>query len=189
MGTLKQVLPWPGHANRGGTIIASAYDAITPFCMCMHVVLADNADAITKALGDRPFARIVGDSDAEMMESVRAGVHAILVEVPVFDAVLMQPGDHPGVARATVEAMLAAHQSDPTRAVMPEHDNKGGHPVLVPVSIAARLLEWRRPGGLRQFWIDHPQLRTRLKVNDPLCTLDLDTPEDYDAARATLLPT
>jgi len=75
---------------------------------------------------------------------------------------------------------------------MPEYNGKGGHPALIPMDIARRILQWARAdgtpatargqGGLRQFWIDHPELHRRLPVNDPSCVVDLDSPEAYQAA-------
>jgi CTP:molybdopterin cytidylyltransferase MocA len=62
---------------------------------------------------------------------------------------------------------------------MPEYNSKGGHPVLIPVSIADTLLKWNGDGGLRQFWLDHPHLCARHPVNDPGVTFDIDTPPDY----------
>ena len=75
---------------------------------------------------------------------------------------------------------------------MPEHNGKGGHPALIPMDIARRILQRVRvdgtpatafgEGGLRQFWIDHPGLHRRLPVDDPSCVVDLDSPEAYQAA-------
>jgi len=197
MGALKQTLPWPPshlkpEAPHQSTVIASAFDAIAPFCQRLFVVVGGDAAAIVAALGDRSFVRVNADSDDEMFASIRAGFRAVLADADAgFDALLLQPGDHPGVARCTIEALLAEFQRDKSRAVMPEHRGKGGHPALIPRSLLQPILDsgdamkgaggggGGGSGGLRQFWLDHPETRQRLAVDDPLCVSDLDTPADY----------
>lgn len=207
-GPLKQTLPWPPVVSELGrsdlaspisnlqseipdssaprarsTVISCAFDAIAPFCHRMFVVVGGDAHAINAALGERTFTRVDADSDAEMFESIRVGVDAVNEDANV-DAVMLQPGDHPGVARATIEALRMEFQRDPRRAVMPEYAGKGGHPVIIPRGLLPSILNLNEPrsmagGGLRQFWSDHPEARTRLVVSDPLCIADIDTPQDY----------
>jgi molybdenum cofactor cytidylyltransferase len=201
MGRLKQTLPWPpldrnlrstvAPVNLGSepehaisTVVASAYDGIAPVCDRMVVVVGNDAGEVVAALRPRAFERVEVDSDAEMFVSICAGLRRAFDEanMPPCDAVLVQPGDHPAVARSTIDGMLAAFAADPARAVMPDYRGKGGHPALVPRLLFGPILGFDRPGGLRQFWLNHPGVCTRVPVHDPLCLLDLDTPGDYLAA-------
>ena len=201
MGALKQTLPWPvqeqgARESRSTTVIAASFDAISPFCAGMFVVLGDGAAAIATALEDRTFTTAQGDSEQPMLDSICAGLRAILNESGEkergFDAVLLQPCDHPMAARRTIATLLAAHDHTPDIALMPEYRDKGGHPALIPLSVARRILQWARgegepgaapgDGGLRQFWIEHPEMHRRVPVDDPSCVVDLDTPEAYEAA-------
>jgi molybdenum cofactor cytidylyltransferase len=179
MGTLKQTLPWPAWPS---TVISSSFDAIQPWCQKMVLVVGADAQSVTAALGTREFIRVDADSDAPMFDSIRAGLRAIIdqTRTPIpGDAVLLQPGDHPGVARATIDGMLMAFAAAPSRAVMPQYRGSGGHPVLVPRSLIAPILAFDGDGGLRQFWLDHPGLCIRMAVDDRLCVHDVDTPGDY----------
>jgi molybdenum cofactor cytidylyltransferase len=198
MGSLKQVLPWPpmrdgAIAAPATTVVASAFDGIAPFCDRMFIALGRDRAAVTAALGARRFTPVEADSDDEMFASIRAGLRAIVdhehAAHSTLEAVLLQPGDHPGVARSTIECLLAAWRVDRAMAVMPEYRGKGGHPALIPRALLPQVLGWSDgqgggAGGLRQFWVEHPWLRSRLAVDDRLCTVDLDTPDDYEAAFA-----
>lgn len=196
MGVLKQTLPWSVLSEASGkdsTIVAAAFDAIAPHCEGMHVIVGRDADAVIAALEGRRFTRIDSDSEDEMFASVRAGLRAIVeladADEPVT-ALLLQPGDHPGVMKATIDRLLDAHAHDPTRAIMPEHRGKGGHPALIPIGIARTILEWgmtQTGGGLRQFWIEHAHLRSRIEVDDASCIVDLDTPAEYEVAHQAAL--
>jgi molybdenum cofactor cytidylyltransferase len=200
MGALKQTLPWPANhrpseARSSATIVSCAYDSIASFCHRMFVVVGLDAPVVLADLegdrrnGARSFTRVDGDSDEEMFASIRIGLTAIVAhessagETQPFDGVLVHPGDHPGAARSTIEALRQEFlQADAAKAVMPEHRGKGGHPVLVPRAMFDALIEHHGSGGLRQFWLDHPGSCTRLAVDDPLCVLDLNTPAAYRRA-------
>jgi molybdenum cofactor cytidylyltransferase len=200
MGALKQTLPWPaGHrpseVRSSATIVSCAYDSIASFCHRMFVVVGLDAPAVLAALegdsanGARSFTRVDADSDDEMFASIRIGLTAIVAhessagETQQFDGALLHPGDHPGAARSTIEALLQEFvQAAAAKAVMPEYRGKGGHPVLVPRAMCDGLIEHDGNGGLRQFWLDHPDSCARLALDDPLCVLDLNTPTAYRRA-------
>jgi molybdenum cofactor cytidylyltransferase len=175
MGLTKQLMPWPSPAGEQ-PLVAAAYDAIKPMCDEMIVVLGHEAQAVAAALGARPFHQVLGDPDAAMSESIRAGLEAAL-RIDPRATVVLQPGDHPAVAEETLRALIAAAAAQPDYAVMPEHGGQGGHPVLIPPSVVGEVLRADFSGGLRQFWRIHPELCVRLPVDDPRVVRDVDTPE------------
>ena len=127
-----------------------------------------------------------------MFASVRAGLEAARCFYPKSD-LLLQPGDHPELRPATLESLVDAFEDrpdgEPPRAVLPvagdpNGRSRGGHPVLIPDQMIDQILDFDRPGGLRQFWADHPSRCRRLPVEDPSVLLDLDTLEDYRQAVA-----
>jgi len=174
MGRTKQLVPWRG-ADREQPLVAAAYDAIRSACDEMIVVLGHEADAVAAALAERPFHRVMSDPDAPMFDSIRAG----LVAASAIDSratVVLQPGDHPEVAPATIAALMAAVATKPAQAVMPEYEGRGGHPVLIPPPVVARLLDDECPEGLARFWSAHPELCHRLATDDAGVVRDVDTP-------------
>ena len=176
MGRIKQLVPWP-TVEGAKPLVAAAYDAIRPICDEMVVVLGHEADAVAAALGDRPYRRAASHSDAPMFESIRAGLEAAR-SIDPNATIVLQPGDHPEVAAATLTTLTDASRQRPVQAIIPEHAGRGGHPVLIPGHIAVILLDTDCPTGLGDFWADHPELCVRLPVDDPFILRDIDTPFD-----------
>jgi molybdenum cofactor cytidylyltransferase len=176
MGRTKQLVPWP-TAEGTKPLIAAAYDAIRPICNEMVVVLGHEADAVAAALGDRRFHRAISNPDAPMFDSIRTGLDTARNIDPIATMVL-QPGDHPSVAPATLTALLNCSLQRPVVAIVPEYGSRGGHPVIIPPAVAALVIQSDCPEGVGQFWAEHPELCHRLPVDDPTILRDIDTPGD-----------
>lgn len=201
MGTTKQLLPWPLRASssnpeqmktqsegreslgfagsRSSTVVESAFDSINSFCDAMVVVVGHEHERICQALNPRRFHAVPVDPDAEMFLSICAGLRRA-IELQAH-AVLLQPADHPAVAQQTLEMLWKHFVAEPSKAVMPEHQGSGGHPVIIPRNHFASILAFGKPGGLREFWRRHPAECVRVPVDDPAVTADLDVPSDYPA--------
>jgi molybdenum cofactor cytidylyltransferase len=176
MGCTKQLVEWPSP-NGPKPLIAAAYDAIRPICDDMVIVLGYEAEAVAAALGDRRFHRAESDPDAAMFASIRAGLAAAR-EIDPTATIVLQPGDHPDLSEATLVALANCSLPRAAKAIIPEHNGRGGHPALIPAAIAAILLQSDCPEGLAQFWTAHPDLCHRLPVDDPAILRDVDTPSD-----------
>jgi molybdenum cofactor cytidylyltransferase len=175
MGRTKQLVPWPTPSGMQPLVVA-AFDAIQVVCHDMIVVVGHEAKAVAAALGGRTFHQVLSDPDAPMFASIQAGLKAA-ERIDSHAAVVLQPGDHPQVAEATLQVLISVAAERPDRAVMPEFGGRGGHPVLIPPSVARQVQRADCPGGLRQFWSDHPELCVRLAVDDASVVLDVNTPE------------
>jgi molybdenum cofactor cytidylyltransferase len=175
MGRTKQLVPWRAEGG-AKPLVAAAFDAIRGVCDDMIVVLGHEADAVAGALAPRTYQRVLCDPDAPMFESIRAGLVAAH-EIDPGTTIVMQPGDHPEVTAATLIALLAAADADSSRAITPEYQGRGGHPVLIPPAVIAGLLIAGCPDGLAAFWRDNPQLCHRVVVDDANVVRDVDTPE------------
>jgi molybdenum cofactor cytidylyltransferase len=173
MGGRKQFYPWP-TADGEKPLVAASFDAVAPVCDAMVVVLGHRAAEVTAALGEREFYAAQTDPDAPMFDSICTGIQVAL-ERNAEATVLLQPGDHPEVKPATLEQLLTLSTKHPDRAIVPEFQGRGGHPVLIPAEIARRLLTTDCPQGLGQHWSDHPDLCLRHKVEDSSVVHDVDT--------------
>jgi molybdenum cofactor cytidylyltransferase len=176
MGGKKQLTPWPTAA---GTmpLVAAAYEAIRPICDEMVVVLGHEADAVALALGGRSFHRAESDPHAPMFDSIRAGIR-VAQRINANAAIVLQPGDHPEVARSTLDSLTNWSLKRPVQTIIPEYAGRGGHPIVIPPHIAALLIEAECPAGLGQFWLDHPDLCHRVPIDDAKVVRDIDTPAD-----------
>jgi molybdenum cofactor cytidylyltransferase len=176
LGGTKQLRPWPTPES-AKPLVAAAYDAIRPICSEMVVVLGHDADAVAAALADRPFHRAASGPDVPMFASIRAGMTAAR-SIDPHATIVLQPGDHPQVARSTLDALANWSLQQPAQAIIPQHGDSGGHPVLIPPPVATLLLRADCPQGLGEFWLAHPELCHRVPVDDPGVLRDIDTPED-----------
>ena len=181
MGRPKQLLPWPPNSPASKPLVAAAFDAIARVCDEMYVVLGHEGGAVFDALGERTFQYFdTGNGRDEMIGSVRCGLGFAKLRDPSITQFLLHPADHPEVRLDTLERLIARADEVPNCAVMPQYRGQGGHPVLIPASVAELIVEYHGPGGLRQFWLDRPDLCVRLPVDDPGVVLDIDTQLDYD---------
>jgi CTP:molybdopterin cytidylyltransferase MocA len=112
-----------------------------------------------------------------MIESICVGLRAAS-EIDPSAMVVLQPGDHPEVSDTTLQMLVSCSQDRPGQAVIPQHNGRGGHPVLIPSGVVHAILAESCPEGLKQFWTRHPQLCWRLPVDDDSVIRDVDTPSD-----------
>jgi molybdenum cofactor cytidylyltransferase len=180
MGGTKQLVTWNSPHGRK-PLVAAAYDAVRPICDDMVVVLGHEAEAVAAALAGRPFHPAISDPDEPMFESIRAGLRAVRA-IDRAATIVLQPGDQPEVGRSTLAVLLDWSLKRPVRSVIPQVGERGGHPVLIPAQIAAALIDAECPQGLGEYWTSHPELCIRVPVDDPTAILDVDTPEDLEAA-------
>ena len=87
--------------------------------------------------------------------------------------VLICPVDRPGWDHGVLTAMLRA----PGEAVVPAHDGRAGHPLLVRGEALVRIAALRRDAPLR----DALPSRTVVQVDAPYLHVNLDRPEDLEA--------
>jgi molybdenum cofactor cytidylyltransferase len=180
MGRTKQLVEWPAAAGKL-PLVAAAFDAIRGVCDEMIVVLGHGAELVAAALGERSFHRVMSDADAEMFESIRAGLVAAK-EIDSFSVVVLQPGDHPEVSPNTLQLLANDQSMHSECAIMPTFQNRGGHPVFIPPAVIARLILEVCPQGLGEFWRSNPHLCRRIAVEDPNPSVvrDVDTPDQID---------
>lgn len=172
MGGRKQWHPWPTPQGNK-PLVAAAFDAIEFVCDPMVVVLGHEAESVAELLEDRMFQTVLSDPDAPMLESIRAGLQWIH-QRNHYAHVLLHLSDHPEVAESTLQSLLTAAAKQPDRAILPDYRGRGGHPVLIPPTICCRIQEVSYPGGLRQFWLHHPEICVRLPVDDQHTIHDID---------------
>jgi molybdenum cofactor cytidylyltransferase len=149
----------------------------------MVVVLGHDANIVAAVLGERPFHRVECDADLPMFGSIRAGLETALA-IDLQATVVLQPGDHPEVRHDTLNMLSERSHQHPLQAIIPEYRGRGGHPVIIPSSVATRILDAHCPTGLGDFWRENPALCLRIPLHDPAVCLDIDTPADLPKDRS-----
>lgn len=118
------------------------------------------------------------DPDGEMSSSIVLGVQAVPSQ---SQAVLITPVDLPAVPPDVVTHLLTRWKAG-AKLVVPEHDARGGHPVLIDLAFRQELLNLNHQlNGLRGFFGRHEAGVVRLPVNSPYIARDMDTWDDYVA--------
>ena len=82
-----------------------------------------------------------------------------------------------------VRAVLEAHAGASAPITAPRHRGRGGHPAVFAASLLpamARIAEQRQ--GVREVYEAHRDEVQGVEVDDPVVRLDLNTPEEYEAA-------
>ena len=117
------------------------------------------------------------DPQSEMGASIAYGVLAL---PPNAKAVLIALTDQPAIPPAVISNIVAAWRAG-AKLVIPQHGERGGHPVLVDLEFREQLLALDPQLGLKAFFDAHKNQVQRLKVDSSHIARDMDTWDDYAA--------
>jgi len=172
MGAFKPLLPF-GYS----TVIESCISNLRAAdVQDIVVVVGHRAEAIRAHLRTLNLSFAVNaDPDSEMGVSIGRGVEQVSIS---FRALIIALVDHPAVTAATIKVLIAEWRRG-ARLVQPEHEGRGGHPVLIDLVYRNELLSLDPEGGLRSLFAAHRDQVKRLPVESPYVARDMDTWEDY----------
>ena len=133
------------------------YDRLSDAFVSRVVVLKTGAEE-RRMVAERMEYRVVENPAPErgISSSVVLGTEEALKSEP--DGILYAVGDQPRVTETTVNALLSAFQSDPTRIVAPIANGRRGNPVLFPKSLFPELLTLKGDVGGSQIIKQHEDL-------------------------------
>jgi molybdenum cofactor cytidylyltransferase len=172
MGAFKPLLPFGDS-----TVIASCLTHLRGAGVKeIVVVLGHRADKLREHLkvSEVTFA-LNTDPESEMSVSIARGLEQIS---PDAKALLIALVDHPAVDSATIRAVTDEWERG-SKLVQPEHNRRGGHPVLIDLSFRDELLNLDPEKGLRKLFEAHRGDVRRVAVESPFVARDMDTWEDY----------
>lgn len=175
MGSLKPLLPW-------GDELLLAYE--------VNQLRAAGADEVIVVLGYRAddIHRKIGKLNCRVMlnpvfyqgraGSIRIGAKAVNRDA---SAILIQNVDQPRTADF-LRQLIAAHK-DGSAATLPTCDGRHGHPVMVAGRLRAEMMAASEEShGLDGVLKAHAGEIAETPFDDS-CFVDLNTPEEYEAAR------
>ena len=180
MGAFKPLLPFGGR-----TVVEACVERLRAAGVGeVVVVLGHRASEVRArlegisppvrfALNDEPASEM-GVSVARGVEKVSEGAGALLVALV----------DQPAIPPEAVRKIVGAWRETGARLVVPEHAGRGGHPVLVDLSLREELLRLDPSRGLRGLFDVRRAEVLRVPVGSPYVTRDMDTWEDYRALHA-----
>ena len=176
MGAFKPLLPF------GGVSVAEA---------CVAALRAGGAAEVVVVVGHRgaEVRKALAHSEglgfavnevegSEMGVSVARGVGALSEGA---GAVLVALVDQPAVPPSEIAKLIGARRRTGARLVVPEWEGRGGHPLLVDLSLRGELLGLVAERGLRALFDAHRAEVLRVPAGSPYVARDMDTWEDYVA--------
>ena len=176
MGAFKPLLPF-GRRSVVETCVENLLEAGAAEVV---VVVGHRGEEVRAALARETRVRFaVNDVEgSEMGVSVARGVEAVGAEAK---AVLVALVDYPAVPPGAIESLIEARARTGARLVVPEWLGRGGHPVLVDLTLREELLSVVHERGLRALFDAHGAEVLRVPADSPFVTRDMDTWDDYVA--------
>jgi molybdenum cofactor cytidylyltransferase len=98
----------------------------------------------------------------------------------IWRAFLLHPVDYPLVKAATVRAMITHYLKRGAAIVQPLHGGRGGHPVLIDMSLLDEIRAAPSDEGLRHVVRADPGRVERLVVDDPGVRRGMNSPADLE---------
>ena len=183
MGSPKALLPWGDQTLLAWEIEqlqASSVDEIV-------VVLGARSEEIRRSLGTAAQYCVFNQRWPHgRSTSLVKGADALLRggrEAP--EATVIQNVDQPTRADI-IDDLVGRLRTDNLDAIQPQRDGHGGHPVVVSGTVLPLLLGADEATfGLRGVLRQHPATKVPME-DEPVVSLDLDTPETVAPARALL---
>lgn len=177
MGRQKLMLPMPD----GRPLVRVAVDQVLAAGLDdTVVVLGGDAEAIAGALRSLPVRTVVNPRYTEgQSTSLRAGLDALR---PGTDAAVIALGDQPLPDPAVIRRLVAAFRSGGRPITVPIYRNGRGNPVLFTAALFDELRAVTGDRGGREVIARDSSRVGEVSIDLPMPP-DIDTPEDYEAAR------
>ncbi|HXM60088.1 MAG TPA: nucleotidyltransferase family protein [Terriglobales bacterium] len=186
MGTDKALLPWPpatgSSVPTGQTFLSAAILALEPFSEAIIVVVGKNEDDLAPVVYARGASLVRNpDPDRGQFSSLQVGLREVLSHGR--DAAMVTLVDRPPANAATLKTLCSAFTDAASDlwAVVPEYNGKHGHPYLVAREMIEAFLKAPPSANARDIEHENLQHVAYVAVDDPLVTLNVDTPEEYAA--------
>ncbi len=176
MGSQKLLLPF-GKSTIIETVIDNVLNSSLDQVM---VVLGPEQESILQAIGKRPV-KFCHNKDHEkgMLTSIICGIRALPSEAV---SALIFLGDQPGIPPAVTDSVINAYNEELFGIVIPVHDHRRGHPLLVDMKYRKEVEGLDLEEGLRALRHHFPQDVLEVEVDEPGILVDIDTREDYKNA-------
>ena len=172
MGAFKPLLPFGDR-----TVIECCINNLRVAGLKDIIVVAGHrADDVREKLRDLEVSIVINpEPDSEMAASIARGVEQLPSHA---GAAIIALVDHPAVPSSVIKILIDEWRRG-AKLVQPEHDGRGGHPVLIDLAYRDELLALDPQTGLRALFAAHRAEVCRVPVESAYVARDMDTWEDY----------
>ena len=178
MGQPKMVLPW-GETTVLGRVVEVVSEAGIKNIFIVTGGDREKVELEISRLNKKFPVTPVYNPDHEksgMLWSILTGVNAIPEDA---EAVLIGLGDQPQVEVATVNKILDLFDQKGPGIIIPSHNHRRGHPILLDSTMIHELMTFTPDNTLRDFLNAHRGKISYIAAGKSVLQ-DLDTPMDYE---------
>jgi molybdenum cofactor cytidylyltransferase len=186
MGTDKALLPWPPASATQipvGTFLSATIQSFAPISDVVIVVAGKNRATLAPIVyASGASLAINHDPDRGQFSSLQTGLQEVLNRGR--DAAIVTLVDRPPVSPATIDKLHAAFGSAIARwkwALIPEYAGKHGHPIFLAREMIEEFLKAPGTGNARDILHQNHEHIAYFEVDDPLVTVNVNTPDEYAA--------
>ena len=178
MGFNKLLAPLDGiHIIRRvvGACTSSSIDGTVVVLGCRH-------DELVPLIRDEEVEWVINqDWERGMLSTFQRGVGHVLDHVPEPGAVLLVLGDVPLIDATCIDALVSAWHKSDALLVVPVHEGRRGHPLLVDGSLLPEVMEVGEKESMRDLVVRHADDLLEVKLSQGM-VVDVDYPEDLERA-------
>ena len=177
MGRLKALLPW-----QGATLIEYQVGSLLSAGVAeLVVVVGHRGDEVGAPIAGRQGVTTVVNPDYRQGKttSIKAGLSAISANAADILVLAVDQPRPPDILRAVIEA----HEARSPLITSPVYGGRGGHPMIFDARLLPELSAITEEGeGLREVTRRYASDIYRLEMDDPVVRVDVNTPENLQAA-------
>ena len=178
MGQPKQLLDWKSQP----LVTAQAETLLSSGCRPVVVVLGAHSGRVRPLLPGRSDVQITTNRNWRegRASSIRTGARAV---PPTVDAVAVVSVDQP-TDPSVIQQLKSGLKASPDALIaVPRHDGRNGHPPIFRSQLLPELQNvTERHEGLRQLRRRHADRTIFVVMDNPIVTLNLNTPDAYRRA-------
>ncbi len=191
MGRSKLLLSWQGAGEANSTLLDHVLEAWTASGVQRTIiVIRTDADAAVKQICQSGGIDIVlADDPSDMKASCLLGLQHLAQRYSPSapDRFFVCPADIPGITSDLIDHLISEAErhdatGEPDRVIVPTYQGRRGHPVLFPWSMASQIELLGADQGIN-FLVDRAAVVEVEFSVAPEKMADIDTPEEYAAAR------
>lgn len=181
LGRPKLLIEFDGRPLIARVVAALRDGGASPVLVVAPPDDAPEGPAVARAAFEAGADVIVPEArPAEMRESIELALSELAWSDDPPDAILLAPGDSPGLSPATVSRLVAAWRERPNRIVAPTFEGRRGHPVVIPWHLAEAVAELPPGVGVNALMAEHARDVVEIAFDTDAVLVDLDTPEDLE---------
>lgn len=141
------------------------------------VVLGSSRDKIEQKIKNLPIKIVVNPHFSKgMLSSIQCGIQSIPKNA---QAVLVMLGDQPSISSDIINKIIDSFKSRKKGIILPIHNNKRGHPVLIDIKYRDKVERLNLDIGLRELIHNHPEDIMEVELKTSNINQNINDVDDY----------